>query len=511
VSILPENYDYTDKDFDAMRSRLIDLAKSVFPEWTDFEIANFGNVILEMFAFVLDVLIYYQDNQAPEGRWGFVQLRRNAIALAKLIGYELSGASAATADCTITLANGPLAGDVPVPLGSVIQTLEVTDPIKGEIIGWDGSGDPVIPAGSLTVDVQWEHSLTKQTVFTSDGLADQEKFLPFSPYLDGSIEISTTSYPTGWTEVDNFLESGPNDLHFTVSVDQNDHATIGFGDGTNGKIPPDGDTITADYKTGGGLEGNVDAASLVKLVGTFSDSLGNPAYLRSTNAAAAAGGAERETVEAARSLAPQSLRVLNRTVAREDYEINALRVPGVGRALMLSSNEDTGISENHGRLYVIPSSGSTPSAALKASVLAMVTETYPNTITFQVEVLDPAYLDVDVRATIWLREGYSATAVKAAIQAALVDWFEPLEDDGTANANVDFGYNYKDADGNPAGEISWSDIFNVVRDVPGVRKIGAGPDDFLLNGVSDDVPISNHQFPRLGTVVLINGATSTQI
>ena len=42
------------------------LVESVFPEWTDHEVAGFGNLLVEMFAFVGDVLGYYIDNQGRE-------------------------------------------------------------------------------------------------------------------------------------------------------------------------------------------------------------------------------------------------------------------------------------------------------------------------------------------------------------------------------------------------------------------------------------------------------------
>jgi hypothetical protein len=49
----------TDKDFDALRLRLIALARSVFPDWSDIAVASFGNVLLELYAFVGDVVGYY--------------------------------------------------------------------------------------------------------------------------------------------------------------------------------------------------------------------------------------------------------------------------------------------------------------------------------------------------------------------------------------------------------------------------------------------------------------------
>jgi hypothetical protein len=39
---LAQATDYTDKDFDSLRLRLQSLVRSVFPDWTDFNVANFG-------------------------------------------------------------------------------------------------------------------------------------------------------------------------------------------------------------------------------------------------------------------------------------------------------------------------------------------------------------------------------------------------------------------------------------------------------------------------------------
>ena len=59
MPILPPSVDYAEKDFDALRQRLIALIGSAFPDWSDFSVASFGNVLLEMYAFVGDVLGYY--------------------------------------------------------------------------------------------------------------------------------------------------------------------------------------------------------------------------------------------------------------------------------------------------------------------------------------------------------------------------------------------------------------------------------------------------------------------
>ena len=86
MNLLPAAVDYTDKDFDALRARLIQLVKSVFPDWTDFEVASFGNVLIEMYAFVGDVLSFYQDNLARESRLVTATQRKNVMALAQMLG-----------------------------------------------------------------------------------------------------------------------------------------------------------------------------------------------------------------------------------------------------------------------------------------------------------------------------------------------------------------------------------------------------------------------------------------
>ena len=502
MALLPDSVDSTDRDFDALRARLIALVKSVFPDWTDFEVAGFGNVLIEMYAFVGDVLTFYQDNLARESRLVTATQRKNVMALARMLGYRLRGAQAATAEVVLALSRAPTAA-VTIPAGTVVRTQEVTEPVRFQLLA-----PVVIPAGASPPSALAvvEHSKTHTQVFDARGLAGLEVFLDFGPYLDGSLSVAT---PQGtFTEVDSFLDSTPNDLHFLVAVDQNDRATVRFGNGVNG-LPPSG-TITVTYKTGGGVVGNVDAERIVVIEGSFKEAFGTPVQVSVRNPNAASGGADRQSVASAKLLAPTSLRALTRTVAREDFEINARRLPGVARALMLTSNEDPSIRENSGILYVIPVSttpGALPTPALKNLVLKQVIEVYPCTLTFQVSVQDPVYRVVDIVARIYLRQGHAQSDVRDRIRANLTTYFRVTEPDGTPNPLVDFGFNVKDSEGNPVGEIAWSDVFNVIRDTSGVRKMGDSRLDLTLNALPADVTLNVREFPVLGTVTLRNGDT----
>jgi hypothetical protein len=499
MGLLSQATDYTNKDFDSLRLRLQGLVRSVFPDWTDFNVANFGNILLELYAFVGDVLTFFQDNQARESRLLTATQRKNLIALTKLLGFRPAGARAATVEEVFTLA-APPAADVVLPQGTQVRTASISDPAVFQLLG-----DVVIPAGASPpiATGTLEHSAPQDELFASTGLPNQEVLLPATPYLDGSAQVSAGN--GDYAEVPNFLGSTANDRHFLVLVDQADRATVRFGNGVNGTVPSG--TISVRYKTGGGAVGNVNAGTLTKLEGSFTDAHGNPVAISATNPQPASGGTDRQSIAQIQALAPESIRVLSRTVSREDYEVNARRLPEVAQALMLTSNEDAGIAENTGILFVIPRGGGLPSLALKDAVKQEVTVVFPNTLTFQVAVQDPVYLRVDVRATIYLRQGANANLVRAGIQKALAGFFAVSLPNGTPNPAVDFGWNVKDANGDPAGEVAVSDVFDVVRDVAGIRKIGDRPDDFLLNGAREDLVLGTREFPALGQVTLVNGNT----
>jgi hypothetical protein len=499
MAILPRNTDLTDRDFESILRREQNLVRSVFSDWTDFNTPSFGNILLELFAFVGENLSFYQDAQARESRIVTATQRKNVIALAKLLGYKLPGARAATADVTFLLA-APPAADVTIPAGTIVRTQEVTDPVRFQLlhaVTIPTGADPPMATGTV------EHSELHDELFSSTGLAHQAFPLTFTPFLDESAEI--TAGNGAFSEVESFLDSGPGDQHFVVLVDQNDRATVRFGDGLQGAIPTG--TIRMRYKTGGGPQGNVDAERIVVLEGSFADAFGNPVEVSVTNPAPARGGVPRQSLAAARVRAPASLRTLNRTVSREDFENNALRLPEVARALMLTSNEDSTIGENRGILFVIPHGGGMPSQVLKEQVLHQVTVVYPCTLTFVVSVQDPVYRVIDVHARVFLRAGANPAVVRKAIEQALASHFALSLSDGRPNPDVGFGFHMKNAAGQPAGEVAWSDVLAVVEGVPGVRKIGDRDEDFLLNGQSDDVVLEYREFPVLGSITLINGDT----
>ncbi len=161
MAILPPSVDYTDKDFDALRQRLIALIGSTFPDWSDFSVASFGNVLVEMYAFVGDVLAYYLDNQARESRLATATQRKNVITLARMLGFKLQGAQAAKANVALSL-QAPPSADVTLPAGTIVRTQEVTQPARFQLLA-----PVVISAGTsppLAVGVAGSRASTSSSI-----------------------------------------------------------------------------------------------------------------------------------------------------------------------------------------------------------------------------------------------------------------------------------------------------------------------------------------------------------
>lgn len=501
MALLSQLLDYTDVDFDSLRVRLFALVRSVFPDWTDEQVTNFGNLLVELFAHVGDVIGYNLDRQANEARIVTATQRRSLIGLAKLVGFEVPGATAASVDETFTIGSA-VAGDVVFPAGTVVRTSDVSAPVSFQLLA-----DVTIPAGLTSAVGTVEHSENAAELFTSTGLADQEIALGSTPYLDNSALISAANGV--YTQVDNFLSSTGSDLHYVVVVDQNDRARVRFGDGVNGAIPIG--TINAAYKTGGGSAGIVAANAIKVLDGTWTDAYGTVVQVTVSNPLKSSGGAPRMSNAAIKQRAPASVRAPVNSIAREDFVINAKRLGNVARALMLTSNEDPNISENSGKLSIIPVGGGFPSGLLKQQVKDQVTIVYPCPLTFQLDVVDPVYKAVNIEARVYRKPGFSVATVKAAVLAALSTWFVVQNEDGSDNENVDFGANYIEADGDVSPALPWSDVFNVIRDATGVRKLSPASNGLLLNGVRADVALDPKEFPTLGTVLLIDGDSGVEM
>ncbi len=130
-----------------------------------------------------------------------------------------------------------------------------------------------------------------------------------------------------WHESPDLYRLGNRDRQYALRRDDDGNTTVRFGDGVHGARLPSGvENVEAVYRTGIGLAGQVEENRISLLVT-------RPLGVRSvTNPVAAAGAADPESRDQARSNAPTTVLTLDRVVSLQDFEDFARAFSGIGKA-----------------------------------------------------------------------------------------------------------------------------------------------------------------------------------
>ncbi|MCP1375221.1 putative baseplate assembly protein [Dyella lutea] len=134
-----------------------------------------------------------------------------------------------------------------------------------------------------------------------------------------------------WESRQDLLESGADDRHFVVEVDDEGATHLRFGDGVLGRQPQAGDFFRARMRIGNGAAGNVGRDSIVWLASSR-DVL--PDGLAARNPIAAGGGQAAETLAEVKLYAPGAFRAHSlRAIVPDDYARFAATDPSVQGAV----------------------------------------------------------------------------------------------------------------------------------------------------------------------------------
>jgi hypothetical protein len=397
------------------------LVPEKLPEWQDFESeADFGNVLLQLFAHMGDILSYYQDRVANESFLGTAQTRRSIIHHLRLIGYKLATAAPASASLTLTFSS-PTSAPISVTKGNAFATTSRKD-APSVRFEYTRDTDVVIPAGSTQfagIPVEEGRLVQDEILGTSDGSPNQKFSLAHPGLILRSLgpgqainqdillltELGGSIEP--WTLQESLAFSREGQRDFVIEIDEADRATVLFGDGAFGAIPANGAVIRASYRVGGGTHGNVAAHTIKTIVDAPQLALLGATV---TNPKPATGGAERESIEHAVSHAPAVFRSLKRAVTKEDYEALALDFKGVGKVRAEAAGW------NRVKLFVAPEGGGHVSDVLEANLLAYFEDKRPVSTVIEIEDVD--YVKIYVSAEIGVKSYYDPEEVRGQVQQA---------------------------------------------------------------------------------------------
>lgn len=131
-----------------------------------------------------------------------------------------------------------------------------------------------------------------------------------------------------WQEVSNLFELKPDQQVFMTQTDNENKTTVQFADGKSGtRLPTGQENVSAIYRKGIGVAGNVTANQLSQL-------MSRPMGLRGvTNLMPATGGDDAESRDRIRQNASLTVLTFDRIVSLQDYEDFAQAFAGIAKAL----------------------------------------------------------------------------------------------------------------------------------------------------------------------------------
>ena len=130
-----------------------------------------------------------------------------------------------------------------------------------------------------------------------------------------------------WTRVSSLYPLDKQDRNYILRIEDDGTTTITFGDGQRGaRLPSGEENITAAYRSGIGVEGNVGTEQIAL------KKTGPPSLQEVINPEPATGGANPESLESARTSIPATTRTLERIISLQDFEDFAQVFAGIGKA-----------------------------------------------------------------------------------------------------------------------------------------------------------------------------------
>jgi Baseplate J-like protein len=500
--------DYTSRDYASILSDMTNLIPNIAPYWTNRDPADFGIALLELFAYMGDILNYYIDISANEALINTATQRDTVLQLADLVGYTPTNATASTVTLKFTNANtstvnsvGVVNGVITIPAYTRVSTSAVANSTTTQIFFETTSALTLNPSTNSTVSAIQGYT-TSDTLPSSSGAPYQFYALSTPSVINNSISVSVNGVP--YQQVNYLIDYSGDAAVFSIKTDANNYTYIQFGDGISGRIPPTGSPIIATYRVGGGAVGNV-AASTIKYITNFPGLSQIPVGLSVINdSTPATGGSDPESTDSIRINAPLSIRSINRAVSIADYANLAVQVTGVSKATA-SASVYSAVT-----LYVCPSGDPgvgadnyTPSPVFNNTVnnvnLYLVNKAPANTtVVYQ----PPTYVGVYIMISITVSPQYSQSSVITSVTNAINSLFYI--------DNVTFG-----------DTIAVSDVYNAISNVEGVAykniqmMVRADSDQTYLitnvaltSNVATLTTSTTHNL-TVGQTVLVNGVVGT--
>jgi hypothetical protein len=400
------NLDYSKYSFETALAQFEALAE-VSETWKDRALSSTGQVFLRLLSYVIDMDGYKIDRRAEENFRRFARLRTSVVEIAWNLGYTPRRKVSAVTTLRFSSSSPP----VIIPVGTVCATSGGVQFVTTE--GGTITGDHI--------DLQAKQGKPKELSFTSDGTTFQAYTIPSS---DEDVEgVENTSVVvkvdgTSWTKVASFVGQAADAEVYTLTR-KGSSLVVGFGDGNNGKIPPQNIQIDGEWLESAGAAGDVPTVGAITTVVTT-----GLTGVTVSNTVAAQGGEDEEGIEEIRDNMSQTFATGQRGVTAADYRAILLAYAGVAKANAYGEQEALPAPPNPDNawkvvLVVVPTGGGTLTRTQEEQLLVFLNTL--KVVTSYIVFEDPTYIPVDFVVRARINTDYTLQEGNDAIETALND------------------------------------------------------------------------------------------
>lgn len=352
---------YTHRDYDSIKSDLINAIPSLTQEWTSKEESDPGIVLIKLISMFGDTLSYNVDKMALELYLSTVTQRKNCSKILRLLGYKMSWyiSGKVVAQCSLTKKEDDQGNPIDIVIRPYVTTFRSGDIIYTAVPSAAGAGDIAVNSVDTPVRVNLVQGEARSVKFDYSNLVNNRFYL-----ADNNVDQSNLLLVYGssrvCTLVDNlYLATDDLNVSYEFDVDEYDRPYIELVNywedilGTTARS----DKFTLTYFTSLGASGNVAQNALQEVTGLaegkseylkISHSSNNNEFITEDSETLIdennVVGKDPQTVEDARKEAAKYVFTHDTLVTADDFEKAAKRVNSVTGSKLVDSE----IIENEG-------------------------------------------------------------------------------------------------------------------------------------------------------------------
>lgn len=327
MATTPSQLRVTELDYDQILNNLVEFMKAD-PTFTDYDFSGSGlRLIARVLAYVTYYNAHYLSMATNESFLDTAQLRSSVASHARMLGYEAKGARAATylANVSVLVSNtDPTLLTLPRQTQFALQT-------NASVIFYNTSDATLVRDSSNTyqgTNITLIEGRPAQYRFTVDLTNPTQRFIIPNANINFD-EVSVTVYDSSSSNTatvfsrasnpDLLLIDGTTPVFF-VREAYNGYLELIFGNGVVGKKLEQGNVVVVDYYFTSGVAGNNIRGPFRISGGTIDGLVRGYTASPDANTVASTGGADAESIEDIRYLAPLTYQAQNRCVTTEDYK-----------------------------------------------------------------------------------------------------------------------------------------------------------------------------------------------